>query len=137
MLLYRVEAKGVEVVDSSSQSVSSHEIRGTSLELKRQSLEGRFLPRYLIDHLSPTLIRRQLLEPFLLAIEHTNTRWSVHLMTAESEEIAIHVLHVNLHVRSTLGTVNQHGNIMLVSHLSDLLYGIHCAKHVADMGNSK
>ena len=54
-------------------------------------------------------------------------------MAAEGEEIAVHRLHVDLEVRSTLGTIHQDRDAMLVSRLDDLLHGIHRSQDIADM----
>ena len=136
MSLYHIEADGIDIFDGLGQSVSSHIVGRACLELKGQTLEGGLLPRHLVDHLAPTLIRRQFLQPLLLAIEHTDARRSVHLMTAEGKEIAVHRLHVYLEVRSTLGTVHQDWDAMLVSRLDDFLHGIHRSQDIADMGNA-
>ena len=106
MGLYHIEADGIDIVDGFCQSVGGHEIGRTSLELKGQAFEGGLLPRHLVDHLTPTLIRWQFLQPFLLAIKHANARGAIHLMSAEGKEVTVHRLHVHLEVRSTLGTVH-------------------------------
>ena len=114
MLLDGIEANAVDVVDGGGQSVGGHIVGRAGLELEGQALEGGTLPRHLVDHLAATLIGRQTVEPLLLAIEHTDTRRTVHLMAAEGQEIAVELLHVYGKVRCTLRTVDQHRDAVLV-----------------------
>ena len=57
-------------------------------------------------------------------------------MSAESEEIAIHILYIHCEVRSTLGTIHHHRHTVLVSNFDHLLHWIHCTQHVAYLGNA-
>ena len=133
VLLDRVETDGVDIIDGLGQSVGGYIVGRTSLKLKRQALESGFLPRHLVDHLTPTLIWRQLLQPLLLAIEHANACRSIHLMAAEGEEVAVHRLHIHLEVRRTLGSVHQHGDAMPMGNADDLLNGIDGSQHITHM----
>ena len=54
-------------------------------------------------------------------------------MTAESVEVGIESLYVDGHVRGTLSTVNQHGNVMVVGDADDVGDGVDGAEHVAHM----
>jgi len=47
-----------------------------------------------------------------------------HLVTGEGVEIAAKRLHVDLHVRSGLSTVNQDWNITRVREFDNLFYGL-------------
>ena len=133
MLLDGLKAKGRDILDGLSQSVGSYIVGRARLELKRQALKGGFLPSYLVDHLASALIGRQFLQPFLLAIEYTDARWSVHLMAAKGKEIAIHRLYIYLKMRGALCTIHQNGDAMLVGCLDNLLYRIHRAQHITYM----
>ena len=118
-----IKAYRIEVVDGSSQAMRCHIVGSARLELERQALEGGLLPRDFVYHLATTLIRRQLLQPLLLAVEHANACRTVHLMTAERKEVAVHRLDIDLEVRSTLRTIYQNGDAVLMSGLDDLFDG--------------
>ena len=60
VLLDGVKADGIDIFYRFCQSVGGHIVGCASLELKRQTLKGGLLPRHLVNHFSPTLIRRQL-----------------------------------------------------------------------------
>ena len=57
-------------------------------------------------------------------------------MTAESEKVAIHGLHIHLEVRRALGTVNQNRDAVLMGNLDNLLDGINGSQHIADMSHT-
>ena len=59
----------------------------------------------ILDHLSSTLIRRELVEPRFFSIKYTDTRRAIYFMSAEHIEIGIQILHINRHVRNALCTV--------------------------------
>ena len=134
MCLNVIETYGSDIVDGCSKTVGSHIVGSSCLKLERQALKGRLLPRHLVNHLSTTLIRRQLLQPFLLAIKHADACGSIHFMTAESIEVAVQLLHVNLHVGSALCTVYQDGNAARMCHFNDMSHVVDGAQHIADMG---
>ena len=136
MLLDSIKANGIYIFNSLSQSVSSYVIRGSGLELEWQTLKCGLLPCNLINHLATALIWGQFLEPLLFSIEHTNACRTVHLMTAEGKEVAIHCLNIHLEVRRALGSINQNGDIMRVGNFYYLLNGINCTKHIAHVGHT-
>lgn len=78
----------------------------------------------MLYHLAAALIRRQLLKPTLLAIEHTNASGAVHLVTTKDKEIAIQILHVDGEMRGALGSVDHHGDIVLMGNGDHLLHRI-------------
>ena len=90
----------------------------------------------MLNHLSPTLIRRQTVEPVLLAIEHADARRTVHLMTAEDKEVAVEILHVDLEMGRALGAVDHHGNVVGMGDAHDILHGINRTEDVAHVGNA-
>ena len=136
MALDGIEADGFDVVDGFGETVGGNIVRGTGLELKGQSLEGGLLPRHLVNHLASTLIWWKLFEPFLFAIEHTDARGTVHLMAAESEEVAVHRLHVNLEMGSTLGAIDHHGDAMGMGDLGNLGDRVYGSEDITDMGDA-
>ena len=131
-----IHAERRDIIDGFSQTMGSYIIRSTSLELERQLLESGLLEAYTLDHFATSLVRRQLLKPFFLAVKHTDTGRTIDLMTAESEEIAIHVLYIHCEMRSTLSTIHYHRHTMLVGNLNHLFHRIHRTEHVAHLGNA-
>ena len=81
----------------------------------------------MLDHLSPTLVWRQLLKPLLLAIEHADARRTVHLMPTAHIEVTVELLHVHLHVGSTLRSVYHARHAMLMRGLDEVGHGINGA----------
>ena len=57
-------------------------------------------------------------------------------MSAESEEVAVQVLHVYGEMGSALRSVYHHGHVVLVGNTNHLLHGVHRAEHVAHLGNA-
>ena len=88
----------------------------------------------MLNHLATTLIGRETVEPFLLAIEDADSCGAVHLMTGESEEVAIEVLDIDGEVGNALGTVDHHRNPMLMGDADDVLNGIDGSENIAHMG---
>ena len=136
VLLDGIKADSIDIFDGLSQSVGSHIVGCASLELEWQALKSGLLPSHLVNHLAATLIGRQLLQPFFLTIQHADAGWSVHLMSAESKEVAIHRLNIYLEVWRTLGTIHQHGDVVGVGYLDYLLYRIYRSQHVAYVGHA-
>ena len=136
MLLNGIKADGIDIFDGFGESMCSHIIGSSCLKLKRQTLESGLLPSHLVNHLTTTLIGRQFLKPFLLAIQHTDTRRTIHLMAAEGEKVTIHRLHIHLEMGCTLGTIHQDGDIMGMSRLDDLFHWIDRAQYIAHMGHT-
>ena len=116
--------------------MGGHIVGCASLEFERQALEGGLLPRHLVNHFATTLIGRQFLQPFLLAIKYANAGRSIHLMTTESKEVAVHCLHVNGHVGCTLCSIHEDGDAVSVGCLDDVLDRVDGAQHVTDMGDT-
>ena len=107
----------------------------TGLKLQRRTLEGGMLKAHVLNHLTTPLIRRQLLQPSLFAIEHANACGTIDLVSAEDKEIAVDVLDIHLEVGRTLSTVDHHGHTMLVGNAHDVLHRIDRTKDVAHMTN--
>ena len=84
-----VHAKRRHIVERRSQSVRSHIVGRSGFELERQLLEGGLLEAHAFYHLAASLIGRHAVEPFFLAVEHTDSGRSVYLMSAEGEEVAV------------------------------------------------
>ena len=137
VLLNGIEADIIDIVDGCSKTVGSHVVGCACFELKGQALKGSLFPCHLVNHLATTLIGRQLLKPLLLAIEHANARWAVHLMTTEGKEVAVHSLYVYTEVGRTLGTIHQDGNVVLVSNFDNVCNGIHRSQNIADMSDAQ
>ena len=131
-----IHAERRNIIDGFCQTMGSYIIRSTSLELERQLLESSLLETYALNHFATALIRRQLVEPFFLAVKHTDTGRTINLMSAESEEITIHILYIHSEVRSTLSAIHHDRHIVLMSYLNHLFYRIHRTEHVAHLGDA-
>ena len=129
-------SKKWKLIPTFSKTVGGNVVWCASLELKRQALEGGTFPRYLVNHLATTLIWRQFLQPFLLAIQHAYASRAVHLMATEGIEITIQRLHINTEVGGSLCSVNHHRNTMLVRHTDNIGNGVDGTQHVADVGDA-
>ncbi len=128
-----VHAEGRHIVESGGKTVGSHIVGGACLKLKRQTLEDRALEAHALNHLATTLIGRQTVEPFFLAVEHTNTCGAIDLMSTESEEIAIEVLHIDLEMGCRLCSVHHHRHAVFMSNAHNVFHGVHRAEGVAHM----
>ena len=128
-----VHAQGRNIVDGLRQPVGGHIVGRSRLELERKVLEHSALEADTLNHLSPTLIRRQAVEPAFLAVKHADSRRAVHLVAAEGEEVAVHRLHVYREVGRALCSVNHHGNAMLMGDAYDFVHRIDRSEYVADV----
>ncbi len=88
------------------------------------------------NHLATSLIGRQLLQPFLLAIKHAHTRGAIYFMSTKYIEITIHLLHVYTEMGCALGSIHQDRNIMSMGYTDDITYGIYRSQYIADMGDT-
>ena len=116
--------------------MSGNIIGCSCLKLERKTLENCLLEAHALNHLSPTLVRRQAVEPVFLAIQHADTGRAVHLVTTEREEVAVHCLYVYGKVGRTLGTVNQHRHAVFMGNTYYLFHRIDRTEHVADVGHA-
>ena len=78
-----------DIIDGFSQTVGSYIIRSTSLKLERQLLESGLLEAYTLNHFATSLVWRQLLQPFFLAVKHADTGRTIYLMSAKGKEVAV------------------------------------------------
>ena len=101
-----IQAKSLHIVDGSAKGSNINKVGSACLELEGQVGKGGALKRYMAYHLSPTLIRRHLLQPIPLAIEDANASGTIHLVAREGIEIAVQVAHVHLDVGGGLGAVD-------------------------------
>ena len=124
------------IVDGRGQTMRCDIIRRTGLELQWRLLKRSLLKAHMLNHLSPTLIRRQTVEPVFLAIEYANARGAVHLMPTEDKEVAVKVLHVDLEMRRALGAVDHHGNTVGMGDAHDILHRVDRTEDVAHVGNA-
>ena len=76
-----VKSQFVDVVDGLCQRGDAYIVGRACLEFERQFGKRGLVERHMTYHLASTLIGRQLLEPLALAIEHSHTRWPIHLVT--------------------------------------------------------
>ena len=133
---YAVETDALDIVDGNRQSMGGDIVGRACLKLQRRTLKSGALKTHRGNHLSPTLIGRQTVEPLLPAIKHTDARRTIHLMTAECEEVAAECLHVDLEVGRALRGVDEHRHAMLMSDADDVGDRIDGAQHIAHMSNA-
>ena len=133
---YVVKSQGGDIVQCLGQPMGSNIVWGAGFELERQFLENSLLEADTLYHFSSTLIRRHHVEPLLLTIQYAHASRAVHLMSTEGKEVAVEFLNINLHVRSALRSVNHHRHVVLVCYSDNLLYGIDCTEHIADLRNT-
>ena len=126
-----VKAESRDVVDGLCEAVGGYVVRRSRLKLERKVLKHSPFEAYALYHLSPTLVRRQAVEPVFLAVKHADTRRTVHLVTAEGEEVAVHRLHVHGEVGRALRAVHHHGNTVFMGYAYDFVHRIDRTEHVA------
>ena len=134
--VYLLKADSRDVVDSRSEAVGGDIIGRARLEFERQLVPRCLLPADGANHLTATLIRRQTVEPLLASVEHADARRPIHLVSAESQEVAADVAHVDRYMRCTLRSIHQHGDAMTVSQGRNVLDRIDRAQDVAHMGQT-
>ena len=78
-----------EIIESLCQAMCGDIVGGSGLEFERQGGKRGFLEGHRLNHLAPTLVRWQAIEPLFLAIKHANARRSVGFVAAEGEEVAV------------------------------------------------
>ena len=57
-------------------------------------------------------------------------------MSAEGKEVAIHGLYIYLKMGRTLGTIYQHGDVVGVGYLDNLVNGVNGAQHITYVGHA-
>ena len=133
MALYLIHSYALQIVDGSGKTMCRHIVRSASLKFERQFLKHRLLEAHALYHLSATLIRRHAVEPVLLAVEHSHTSRTIHLVSAERHEVAVQILNVHLEVRNALRTVKHKWHTMFVGYAYHLLHRVYRSQHVAHM----
>ena len=116
--------------------MGSNIVGSACLKLKRQFFEYGLLECNTLNHLSPTLIRWQAVEPRFLAIKHTDTCRTIHLMSAEYKELTVNILHIHTEMGSTLRSIYKHRGTMFMGNAGDFLHWINRTKDIAHMGNA-
>ena len=129
-------AQLLDIVDGCGKTMGGNIIRCSCLEFERQAFEGSVFPRYTINHLSPTLIGWQTVEPLLFSIKHSDARRAIHFVTAEGKKITIEGLYINALMRCALCSVYHHGNTIPMSEFDDLGNRVDGTEHVAHMGDT-
>ena len=128
-----VHAKGRNIIKCTGQSGGANIVGCAGLKLEGQFIKRGPLERDVLDHFTAALIGRQFIEPFLLTIEHADTRWTVDLMSGENIKISIKRLHIDGHVGNTLGAVHQHGYAVSVGSGNHIFDRIDRAKYITNV----
>ena len=130
-----VHSQTTNIAQGFRQSRTSYIIRRSGLKLERQFVESRLFKRHGSNHLPSSLVRRQLVQPFFLAIQDTDTGRTVNLMTGEHIELGIQILHIHFQMGNGLRSVDQYRNLVIMGFFSDLLYRIDRTEHIRHMCN--
>ena len=116
--------------------MSGYIVRSACLKLERQFLEHRLLEAHTLYHFTSTLIGWHTVEPLFLAIQHSNARRTINLMTGKGKEVAVHSLHVYCKMRSRLRSVYQYRHAVVVCYADDFIHWIDGSERIADMSNA-
>lgn len=81
-----IHAYPIDIVNGSGKAVCGYIIRCSGLKLQRRLLKGRLLKADMLYHLTATLVRRQLVEPVLLAVEDAHTGRTIDLMAEKARK---------------------------------------------------
>ena len=133
VLLHLLEADAVDEVEGLAEGGDVDEVRGAGLELEGQFGEGGAGEADVVYHLAAALVGGHLLEPFLLAVQHTDAAGAVHLMAGEGVEVGVEVAYVDAQVGCCLSAVDEHWHALGVGVCDHLLDGVDCAEHVGDV----
>ena len=90
------------------------------LELRRQTGVGGLLEGHPVDHATPALPGRHLLQQVPLAVEGTDAGRTKELVAREGVEVGIEGHHVDRHVLNRLGAVHEHPGADGMRHVRDL-----------------
>ncbi len=120
-----------DILYGNAPGIGTDIIGCTCLKAVRERVIGSAGPADMFDHLSATLIRRQLLKPVLLAIEQPYAGRTVHLMCRAGKEIAVKIRNIDRQMRCRLRTVDADRYALGVCQTDDLLNGVDDSQHVA------
>ena len=96
-----------QVVHRGTEPDRRRDRRGAGLELVRDGGVGRLLERHRQDHVAASLEGRHPLEQRGLAVKHADSGGPAKLVARERVEVAVEILHVDLHVWYRLRAVDQ------------------------------
>ena len=128
-----IHTKTCHIIKGFCQPGSTNVIGSTGFKLERKFIERCFLKRNVLYHFSPTLIRRQAVEPFFFSVKNTHTGRTIDFMCREGKEVSIHVLHINFHMRYGLCTVYQYRYPVGMSSSNHLFDGIHSSQYIGNL----
>ena len=125
---------GGDVVERTGEACGGDVVGRAGFELIGEVVEGGVLEGYGLYHLAAAHVGGQAVEPLLLAIKDADAGGTVYLVTAEGEEVAVEVLHVDAEVGRALGSVDEDGDAVGMGYADDFLDGVDGAKDIADVG---
>ena len=127
------EADRREPVRRDAEDDAARDVRGAGLELPGQLVVRRLLERDGRDHVAAALVRRELLEPRLRAVERADAGRAVHLVARHRVEVAAERRDVDREVRRGLRAVHEDGHVARLREADELLDGIDRAERVRDV----
>src|SRR5579863_9014643 len=124
-----------DIIQSSAEADRLDDRRRAGLEAMRRRVVGDVLARHDLDHFTPAVEGRQLLEPLALAVEDADSGRSIDLVAGEGIEIDVEVGDVDIEMYGPLRAVDQHRYSAPVSKRYDLLDRRHRPEHIGHMGD--
>jgi len=86
-------------------------------------------------HLAAAHVRRQLLQPLALAVEHADAGRAIGLVAGEDVEVGVQIPHVHRQVHRRLRAVHQHRNAVVVSDADDVAHRRDGAERIGHVGH--
>ena len=100
----------IQIVDRRAQANRVGDIpRAGFKSLRRRLIEG-LLEGHILNHVSPALPRRHLIQHFGLPINYTDAGRRKDLVPGEDIEVAVDGLHIDAHMRDRLRPIHQHAS---------------------------
>src|SRR5690606_3157358 len=116
-----VHADVAQEIDRGAKPYRTSNKRRAALESPGHILPRGVMPVDMIDHFAAEFDRLHRFQQRFLSVECPDAGRTTHLMAGKSEEIAIKLLHINLHMRSALRAVDDHYRTVTMSNFRNLL----------------
>src|SRR5262245_48339894 len=103
MLQSTFSIEGNYVINRSTQSDHTFNMRRAGFELKWNFIISCFLKRNRTYHFTASLVGWHLFQQVQFPVKTANAGWSKHFMSRKSQEIAVELLYIKLLVSCSLG----------------------------------
>ena len=128
-------ADRIDVVERGAKAYRLDDRRRPGLEFVRRFAIGDAVFVNFADHLAAAEKRRHGFEMRHLAVQNADAGWAVELMAGHHIEVAVDVLHIDIHMHGGLRAIDQHRNAARMRKLNDFLYrhdGAERIRHLRD-----